>query len=107
MLNEKLEVQQINGAAQQLLHIRSAQDVLGDQVVRILDPKPFLDVLRFGRNLYNQRAFLAEYNLYADQTVLHDKDYHILILILMGCDAGGKRTCAKRGIEPANRGRCG
>ena len=82
VLNEKLEVQQINGAAQQLLHIRTAQDVLGDQVVRILDPKPFLDVLRFGRNLYNQRSYLAEYGLYADQTVLHDKEYHILILIL-------------------------
>ena len=38
VLNEKLEVQQINNAARKIMNIRSASDVLGEPVVRILDP---------------------------------------------------------------------
>ena len=45
VLNDKFEVQQINAAAKKLLHIKSDSDVLGDQVVRILDPVPFIKVL--------------------------------------------------------------
>lgn len=45
VVNDALEVQQINPAARKILNIRYASDVLGDQVVRILDPKPFLEVL--------------------------------------------------------------
>ena len=38
VLNENLEVQQINNAARKIMNIRSASDVLGEPVVRILDP---------------------------------------------------------------------
>ena len=41
VLNEKLEVQQINQAALKFLNIRTASDILGDGVVRILDPADF------------------------------------------------------------------
>ncbi len=61
MLNEKLEVQQINKAALKILNIRYASDILGDQVVRILEPGDFLDVLRRGRDIHNKRVYLAEY----------------------------------------------
>ncbi|MEG1943082.1 MAG: [Fe-Fe] hydrogenase large subunit C-terminal domain-containing protein, partial [Angelakisella sp.] len=44
VLNDELEVQQINRAAKKLLNVRSALDVLGEQVIRILDPKVFMDV---------------------------------------------------------------
>ena len=46
VLNEALEVQQINSAARKIMNIRNASDVLGDQVIRILDPKVFLDVMQ-------------------------------------------------------------
>ena len=39
VLNEKLEVQQINKAALKIMNLRSASDILGDQVVRVLEPK--------------------------------------------------------------------
>ena len=45
VLNEKLEVQQINHAALRIVNVRNASVVLGDQVVRILDPTDFLSVL--------------------------------------------------------------
>ena len=82
VLNEKLEVQQINTAARKIMNIRSASDVLGDLVVRILDPKVFLDVLNTGRDVRDQRIYLAEYGKYVEQTVIYDKEYRLLICIM-------------------------
>ena len=82
VLNENLEVQQINNAARKIMNIRSASDVLGDQVVRILDPKVFMDVLNTGRGIRDQRMYLAEYKKYVEQTVVYDKEYHVLICIM-------------------------
>ena len=82
VLNDKLEVQQINTAARKIMNIRSASDVLGDQVVRILDPKLFLEVLESGRSIRDRRTYLAEYKKYVEQTVVYDADYHLLICIM-------------------------
>ncbi|MBQ8649391.1 MAG: 4Fe-4S binding protein [Clostridia bacterium] len=82
VLNENLEVQQINAAARKIMNIRRASDILGDQVVRILDPAVFLEVLRTGRGVSDKRVYLAEYQRYVEQTVVYDKDYHLLICIM-------------------------
>lgn len=82
VLNDKLEVQQINMAAQRIMNIRQDTDILGDQVVRILDPKDFVQVLETGRNIHNHRIYLAEYDRYVEQTVVYDKEYHLLLGIL-------------------------
>ena len=82
VLNEDLEVQQINNAARKIMNIRSASDVLGEPVIRILDPKVYLDVLHSGRGVRDQRTYLAEYQKYIEQTVVYDKDYHVLISIM-------------------------
>ncbi len=82
VLNEDLEVQQINDAARTIMNIRNASDILGDQVIRILDPTAFIHVLHRGDEIRNQRIFLAEYNRYVEQTIVHDKDSHLLIGII-------------------------
>ena len=82
VLNESLEVQQINSAARKIMNIRSASDVLGEQVIRIMDPAVFAETLRNGRGPVNQRAYLAEYKRYVEQTVVYDRDYHLLICIM-------------------------
>lgn len=82
VLNEDLEVQQINEAAQRIMNIRSASDVLGDHVVRILDPTIFIQALDSGRDIREERSYLAEYKRYVDQTVIYDQDSHLLIGIL-------------------------
>ena len=82
VLNEQLEVQQINDAARNIMNIRSANDILGDQVIRVLDPTVFLNVLNCGRNIHNERVYLAEYKRYVEQTVVHDKDSRLLIGIM-------------------------
>ena len=82
VLNENLEVQQINNAARKIMNIRSASDVLGEPVIRILDPKIYMDVLKSGRGVRDLRTYLAEYQKYIEQTVVYDKDYHLLISIM-------------------------
>ena len=82
VLNENLEVQQINNAARKIMNIRSASDVLGEQVIRILDPSVFVDVLKTGRPVNDQKVYLAEYKKYVEQTVVYDRDYHLLICIM-------------------------
>ena len=82
VLNESLEVQQINDAALRLMNLRSNTDVLGEPVVRILDPKVFLQVQSTGRNLYGKKLFLAEYKRYVELTVVYEKDSRVLVSIL-------------------------
>ena len=82
VVNDTLEVQQLNDAALRLLNIRFASDVLGDQVVRILDPKTFLDVKRTKRGIYNQRTYLAEYQRYVDETIVPAEDGRMIICIM-------------------------
>ena len=82
VVNDSLEVQQINAAARKIMNIRYASDVLGDQIVRILDPAPFLKVLESKRSLRDQRVYLAEYKKYVEQTIVYDMNYHMLVCIM-------------------------
>ena len=82
VVNELLEVQQINSAALKIMNLRSASDIMGSQVVRILDPLPFINVQNNRRGIYDERTFLAEYNRYVDMTVVPDKESNMLICIM-------------------------
>ena len=82
VLNEQLEVQQINEAARKIMNIRAASDVLGENVIRILDPTIFLNVIEKNRQVRDERVFLAEYNRYVELTIVYDKDSHLLICIM-------------------------
>ncbi len=82
VLNENLEVQQINEAARKIMNIRYDSDILGDQVIRVLDPTVFLEVKRTGKEVRNQRVYLAEYKRYVEQTIVYDDDSHMLIGIM-------------------------
>ena len=82
VLNEDLEVQQINEAARNIMNIRSSGDVLGEPVVRIMDPKDFMDVKTNGDAIKNKRVYLAEYKRYVDETVVYDEDTRLIIAIM-------------------------
>ena len=108
VLNENLEVQQINAAARRIMNIRSSSDVLGDPVVRILDPGVFLEVLRTGRSVSDKRVYLAEYERYVEQTVVYDKDTHMMICILRDVtneeeEREKKEDISRRTIEVADK----
>ena len=82
VLNENLEVQQINNAARKIMNIRAASDVLGEPVIRILDPTVFVQVKNSGRTARDQRTYLAEYKKYVEQTVVYDPDSRMFIGIM-------------------------
>lgn len=81
VLNERLEIQQINPAACRIMNIRRPSDVLGAQIVTLLDPKPFLDALESRKSVF-QCAYLAEYDRYVEEQVLYDQSYRMLFCML-------------------------
>ena len=64
------------------MNIRAASDVLGEPVVRILDPTVFVQVKTSGRTVRDKRVYLAEYNKYIEQTVVYAPDSRMLISIM-------------------------
>ncbi|MBO7663171.1 MAG: histidine kinase [Clostridia bacterium] len=82
MLNDQLEVQQINPSALRILNLRSDTDVLGDQVIRILDPTPFIKVKNTGRGIFHQRIYLAEYGCTVQQTIVPAEEGRMLLCIM-------------------------
>ena len=82
VLNENLEVQQINNAARDIMNIRAASDVLGEPVIRILDPAVFIQVKNSGVSVRDQRTYLAEYKKYVEQTVVYDSESRMLVGIM-------------------------
>lgn len=108
VVNDALEVQQINAAARKIMNIRSASDVLGDQIVRILDPAIFLKVLETKRAIRDQRVFLAEYNRYVEQTVVYDATYRMLVCIIRDVtdeetEREKKEDISRRTVEIADK----
>ena len=108
VLNESLEVQQINEAARKMMNIRSASDVLGDQVIRILDPSVFMNVMTSGKNVKDQRVYLAEYKRYIEQTVVYDRESHLLVGIMRDVtdeeyERERKENISRKTIEVADK----
>ena len=108
VLNESLEVQQINEAARKMMNIRSASDVLGDQVIRILDPSVFMNVMTSGKDVKDQRVYLAEYKRYIEQTVVYDRESHLLVGIMRDVtdeeyERERKENISRKTIEVADK----
>ena len=106
-LNEDLEVQQINNAAKRIMNLRNATDVMGESVVRILDPAVFLRVKKSGKS-ESDRVFLAEYERYVDQTVVYDKESRTLVCIMRDVteeelEKNKKEAISRQTIETADR----
>ena len=108
VLNEELEVQQINEAARNIMNIRSSTDVLGDLVVRIMDPTDFMEVRNTGRDIRNKMVYLPEYKRYVEQSVVYDKDSHLLIGIMRDVtdeqtEREKKESISRQTIEVADK----
>ncbi|MDO4488832.1 MAG: [Fe-Fe] hydrogenase large subunit C-terminal domain-containing protein [Eubacteriales bacterium] len=82
VLNEKLEVQQINRAALKIFNLQNASNILGDQVIRIMEPLDFINVLSGSSSIHDKREYLAEYGKYVEKTVVYDREYKMILCIL-------------------------
>ncbi len=82
VLDEDLCVQQINRAACQLFNLKSPNDIVGSPIVRILNPSDYLSAMTTGVPVREKKHFLAEYNKYVAETIVYDKEYHIIFSIM-------------------------
>lgn len=82
VLNEKFEVQQINPAAKKILNIRRDSDILGEPIIRIMDPEIFARVLETGDAVVNELTYLADYRVYIEQTVSYDAEARAIVAIM-------------------------
>jgi transcriptional regulator with PAS, ATPase and Fis domain len=82
VVNEELIVQQINAAAMRMLNINMRSDILGESIMKVMDPVPFLEVLDGSRRINNHREYYSEYGKYFEHTIVYDRNSNIMISIL-------------------------
>ena len=97
LLDCDLNVQQINTAARKILNLSSASDVLGSPVVRILDPTDYVLALSNEKNVYDKRKYLAEYQKYVEETIVYDKEYRIIMVLMKDISAEEQMAFANLG----------
>ena len=99
VINEDLEVQQINESARKMMNLRFSSDILGESVVRILDPVDFVQVLDSGESIHDKKVYLAEYKRYVEQSIVHDKESHLLICIMRDVTEEEKHRAKRENIS--------
>ena len=98
-LNENLEIQQINKAALKLMNITRASDVMGEQVIRILDPGVFMDAMQNNKSIHDERTYLTEYDKFVEQTVIYDREYRVIICIMRDITEEEKSKAHKEDVN--------
>ncbi len=73
VINEALEVQQINRAAMKMLHVNMRSDVLGEPLIRIMDPTDFVHAAENICRVRNKRDYYAEFDSYLELTIVNDR----------------------------------
>lgn len=82
LLNDDFEIQTINKAAMEFMNVKHQSDVLGENIIRLLDPTPFFQVYESGKKIVNRRIYVSDYKKYFDQTIIRDHTTHTIICIL-------------------------
>jgi uncharacterized Fe-S cluster-containing protein len=82
VLNESFEIQDLNNAACTILNIKNRAEVVGRPVVSLLNPIAAVQAAREGRTVCRPPEYMSEYGRYIEQTVMYDKTYRIVILLL-------------------------
>ena len=72
VLDEQLNVQLMNKAARAILNLPNSTEIIGSPVVRILDPVDYILAFNDGKNVYDNRKYLAEYQKYIEETIICD-----------------------------------
>lgn len=99
VVDEDLKIQLVNEAACKIINLQSPDFCIGEHIVKILNPKPFVEVLYDGGKVKNQHVYLAEYKKYVEITVAHDKNFHILICIMRDITQEEKEKSKKDAIS--------
>lgn len=78
VLDDDYKITLINRAARKIIG-EPSRDIIGKHVTLFFDPKYFISAKLIGRGFINQKVYLEKYNIYVEQTVIYDREYHTLI----------------------------
>lgn len=82
VMDEDLVVQQINPSAIKMFKLKDASDILHEHVVRILNPRDYQMIVNAALHTQNRKHYLSDYGLYVDETILYDRQYHVVITLI-------------------------
>lgn len=82
VMDENLTVQQINRSAIRMFRLHDAQDILHENIGRILNPTDYQNVVTAALHATSTSHYIADYQLYVEETILYDRQYHIIITIM-------------------------
>lgn len=82
ILDEDLCVQQINRAGCSLFNLKNPSDIIGSPIVRLVNPSEYLTVMTTGIPVREKKIYLAEYNKYVSESIVYDREYHIIFIIM-------------------------
>ena len=97
VLDESLCVQQINRAACDIFNLKSQKDIIGSPIVRLTNPADYLNVMTTGVPVRDKKRYLAEYQKYVEETIVYDREYHIIFSIMR--DITAQETQAAEKLE--------
>ncbi len=108
VLNADFKIQQLNQAACNILNVKKAEDVVGENIVCLMDPSLFFEVLDEGKAVYDSRQYLTEYGKYIELTVVCDNTYGVVIGIMRDTTQSetaraSKQKIAESTVDVTNR----
>lgn len=108
VVNDRFEVQQINKAAMRMMRVRSASDVKGEPLIRLMNPVDFITALSDGKRIVNKRDYYAEFDCYIELTIAHDKLSGDLIAIMRDVTVEeeaklSRETMCRQTVETADK----
>ncbi len=96
VLDEDLCVQQINRAACELFNLRGPEDIVGSPIVRILNPSDYITAMNGGCPISREKKhYLAEYDKYVAESIVYDKEYHIIFSVMRDITQEERREAKK------------
>lgn len=99
VLDENLCVQQINRAACNLFNLKNPEDILGSPIVRILNPADYFAAMSSPCPILEKKHYLAEYNRYVAESIVYDKEYHIIFSIMRDITREEEQEAARNELQ--------
>ncbi len=82
VMDEDLVVQQINPSAIKMFKLKDANEILHEHVVKILNPANYQMIVNAALHTQHHRYRLEEYGVHVDETILYDRQYHVVITLM-------------------------
>ena len=82
VLDEQFNISLLNSSAKRILNIPNSSNYIGEPVVKLLNPTDYIHAQLTGKNTYGNKKYLAEYKKHIEETVIYDKEYHIIMIMM-------------------------